>query len=296
MPVGITLSQLIAESPEPLASGVEPLDEALGGGFQPRSLYELVGPPGTGRTRLALQLVERTKASTLWIEAFKPLPTGLLTPEAKQRCFRTRCTKFTQLLYLWQTLTENYALVVIDGLSQLLCDHMNYLHARAGPANLHDTKCRHLSTLFTAMTKYAHSNGSTVLLVDHCMNTSFANGNPTAFEQDLDVVDDGSNFLVTSTTIKRNVQVLRSALTASGIAMGPRDSRWECFLAYRITLCWEWDYSNGRTPARKRMAIITQPSNTTAAARASDAVQVPCVLQSGAHQTMQEDVVWDSEG
>lgn len=290
MPVGVSLSQLIAESPEPLVSGIELLDEALGGGFQPRSIYEIYGPPGTGKTQLGISLVERSQGPTLWIETFQTLPTSLLSPKAKQHCFRTRCTKFTQLLYLWQTLSEPYPLVIIDGLSQLLCDHMNHLEQRSsGLNNLHDTKCKHLATLFTAITKYAHQTSSTVLLLNHCMNTSHLNGALAPFEQDLDVVDDGSYFLVTSTA-KRNVQVLRSALVASGVAMGPRDSRWECFLTRRIALFWQWDPSSSarNKPNKSRIAILTTPARR-------DAVQVPCKVQQTLH-VMQDDVVWDSEG
>lgn len=291
MPVGVSLSQLIADSPEPLASGIEPLDQALGGGFQPRSIYEVYGPPGTGKTRLGMQLLERCRGATLWIETFQTLPSGLLGDPAKQRCHRTRCTKFTQLVYLWQTLTEVYSLVVVDGLSQLVCDHLNHLQQRSaapGAASLHDTKCRHLATLFTAMTKYAHSTSCTVLLLDHCMNTSLQNGALAPFEQDLDVVDDGSYFLVTSTA-KRNVQVLRSALVASGVAMGPRDSRWECFLTHRIALFWRWhDTAPGSRPNRSRIALVTAPGR-------GDSVRVPCEMQA-TPIALQDDVVWDSEG
>lgn len=43
--------------PPLLASGVEGLDDVLGGGFAPHRLVLLEGKPGTGKTTLALQFL-----------------------------------------------------------------------------------------------------------------------------------------------------------------------------------------------------------------------------------------------
>ncbi|MCQ5086636.1 hypothetical protein NE685_12850, partial [Cutibacterium acnes] len=51
------LSQLIVESPKPLSSGITGLDEILNLGFQARSIYEIFGPPGIGKTNFGIQLV-----------------------------------------------------------------------------------------------------------------------------------------------------------------------------------------------------------------------------------------------
>lgn len=313
MSVGISLSQLLVDNPEPLSSGIEALDECLGDGFQARSIYEIYGPPGVGKTRLGLQLVERTQGNALWIETFKPMPSGLLSPATKDRCLHTRCTKFTQLLYLFRWLLQqaqeepekqaDRQLVVIDGFSQLVCDHMHYLQARSSERNMHDIKCRHLTTIFTAITKFTHSTKSTVLLLDHCMNTSFQNGSSGTFEQDLDVVDDGFNFFVTSSTTKR-VQVLKSALTAGGVAMGSRDSRWEAFLHRKIALFWDWDRdskSGSRRPQlplrRTRIAFVTSAGSPGR----SHPIVIPWQkwherAKDTANPTELDEVVWDSEG
>lgn len=319
MSVGISLSQLLVDNPEPLSSGIEALDECLGDGFQPRSIYEIYGPPGVGKTRLGLQLVEKSQGDVLWIETFKPMPFGQLSDTARETCMRSRCTKFTQLLYLFRSLLRapedqekqaDRQLVVVDGFSQLVSDHMYHLQARSSERNMHEIKCRHLTTMFTAMTKFTHSTKSTVILLDHCMNTSYQNGGSGTFDQDLDLVDDGCNFFVTSSTTKR-VQVLRSALTASGVAMGSRDSRWEAFLDRRIALFWDWDkptetnkQSPHQRPKRTRIALVT----STDSSGRSNSIAVPWQEwpskeapqrtdgSDGSGSAELDEIVWDSEG
>lgn len=311
--MGISLSQLLLDNPEPFSSGIEALDECLGDGFQPRSIYEIYGPPGVGKTRLGLQVVERAKGNALWIETYKPMPVSLLSKSTREKCQRTRCTKFTQLLYLFRWLLKELdnqgqqsqrQLIIVDGFSQLVCNHMYQLQSRSSERNMHDIKCRHLTTIFTAITKLTHSTKSTVILLDHCMNTAFQNGGSGSLEHDLDVVDDGLNFFVTSST-KRNVQVLKSALTASGVAMGSRDSRWEAFLDRKIALFWEWDCSKtakspqGHHPLKRtRIAFVT----TAGTLNRGNPIIVPWqewhtteTIESTGPAELDE-IVWDSEG
>lgn len=295
MSVGISLSQLIVESPDPLLSGIEELDHSLDYGFQARSIYEVYGPPGIGKTKMGLQLVQNATAANqkrdenskvLWIETHKTLSTNLMTRSMRKACFRVRMLKFTQLLFFFQNLLKRkesdntpakYQLIIIDGFSQLVGDHLYYLQKRSGSdnadKNMHDIKCKHLTLLFTLMTKYTHSQGSTIILLNDCMNTAYQNGMLIPFDEDFEVIEDGSNFFVTShingsNLRRKNVQVLKSALLASSVAMGSRDSRWEVFIKCKIGLFWDWSDKNS-DPQNKfdkcRIAIIceSQSSNDT---------------------------------
>lgn len=88
MSLGIPLSQLIVESPKPLSSGITGLDEILNLGFQARSIYEIFGPPGIGKTNFGIQLVcnalediqqsEINDDKILWIETFQEMPINIL--------------------------------------------------------------------------------------------------------------------------------------------------------------------------------------------------------------------------
>lgn len=266
MSVGISLSQLIVDNPDPLLSGIEELDQSLDYGFQARSIYEVYGPPGIGKSKMGLQLVRNATANQkrdenskiLWIETYKTLSTNLMTPLMRKSCFRVRILKFTQLLFLFQNMLQTkesedtpikYHLIIIDGFSQLVGDHLYYLQKRSGSdnadKNMHDIKCKHLTLLFTLMTKYTHSQGSTIILLNDCMNTAYQGDMLTPFDEDFEVIEDGSNFFVTShingsNLRRKNVQVLKSALLASSVAMGSRDSRWEVFIKCKIGLFWDW--------------------------------------------------------
>ena len=70
-----TLLDLVtAPRPPPLASGLPALDAALGGGFRPGALTEIVGGAGAGKTQLALSLAaaalaSRPDAGVVWVDA-----------------------------------------------------------------------------------------------------------------------------------------------------------------------------------------------------------------------------------
>lgn len=266
MSFGIPLSQLIVESPKPLSSGITGLDEILNLGFQARSIYEIFGPPGIGKTNFGIQLVcnslenmqqsEMNEDKILWIETFQEMPINILRerfPEfeiVEENVKHVRILKFGQLLYFFQNLfklsqSARYKLVIIDGFSQLLCDHLCTLSKRSGgmlDKTIHELKCRHLILIFTVMTKYTHSKGSTIIVLNDCMNTAFQSNEFESLEEYYEILDDGSNFFVNSNNERRknNVHILKSALVAN-IAMGSKDSTWEVFLRDRIGLFRDWN-------------------------------------------------------
>ncbi|EDO18444.1 hypothetical protein Kpol_1032p38 [Vanderwaltozyma polyspora DSM 70294] len=272
MSLGISLSQLISSKIEPIKSGIEELDECLEDGFQSRSIYEIYGPPGIGKTRLGLQVMSnfvndksRADEKVLWIETYNTLPvtennfSDLLESE---QVYRVEITKITELIVFFNKIALNleeysFKLIIIDGFSVIINDHLNNILKRSetditNEYNLHELKCKRLILLLTVITKYTHSSGSTVLLLDNCMNTAFnTEFNLTTVEDNLEVVDDGSNFFVKNngansnivydtTGIKRNVQVLKSELV-SNVGIGTRDSRWEVFIKARIGMFWDWE-------------------------------------------------------
>lgn len=119
MSFGIPLSQLIVESPKPLSSGITGLDEILSLGFQARSIYEIFGPPGIGKTNFGVQLVsrslenmkplEKNEDKILWIETFQDMPINILRERfpnfdiVEENVKRVRIMKFGQLLYFFQS-------------------------------------------------------------------------------------------------------------------------------------------------------------------------------------------------
>ncbi|KOH00929.1 DNA repair protein rad55 [Saccharomyces pastorianus] len=285
MSFGIPLSQLIIESPKPLSSGITGLDEILSLGFQARSIYEIFGPPGIGKTNFGIQLVSRSLENMkpleknddkiLWIEAFQDMPINILRERfpkfdiVEENVKRVRIMKFGQLLYFFQNLFKlsqsmKYKLIIIDGFSQLLCDHLCTLSKRSGGVidkTIHDLKCRHLILIFTAMTKYTHSTGSTIILLNDCMNTAFQSNEFGSLEEDYEVLEDGSNFYVNSNSDRRksNVHILKSALVAN-IAMGGKDSTWEVFLRDRIGLFRDWNEQADETIFVKSKRVKTPSS------------------------------------
>ena len=285
MSFGIPLSQLIVESPKPLRSGITGLDEILSLGFQARSIYEIFGPPGIGKTNFGVQLVsrslenmkplEKNEDKILWIETFQDMPINILRERfpnfdiVEENVKRVRIMKFGQLLYFFQSLFKlsqsmKYKLIIIDGFSQLVCDHLCTLSKRSGgmiDKTIHDLKCRHLILIFTAMTKYTHSTGSTIILLNDCMNTAFQSNEFGSLEEDYEVLEDGSNFYVNSNSERRknNVHILKSALVAN-IAMGGKDSTWEVFLRDRIGLFRDWNEQADETIFVKSKRVKTPSS------------------------------------
>ncbi|OLL24760.1 DNA repair protein rhp55 [Neolecta irregularis DAH-3] len=64
-----------------LSTGIALLDEKLGGGLAPGHISEFCGPPGSGKTAIALQLTLDSVNSgfrTVWIDTASPLPTSRL--------------------------------------------------------------------------------------------------------------------------------------------------------------------------------------------------------------------------
>lgn len=285
MSFGIPLSQLIVESPKPLSSGITGLDEILNLGFQARSIYEIFGPPGIGKTNFGIQLVsnslenmqqsEMNEDKILWIETFQEMPINILRERfqkfeiVEKNVKRVRILKFGQLLHFFQNLfklsqSTRYKLVIIDGFSQLLCDHLCTLSKRSGgmlDKTIHELKCRHLILIFTVMTKYTHSTGSTIILLNDCMNTAFQSNEFESLEEYYEILEDGSNFFVNSNNERRknNVHILKSALVAN-IAMGSKDSTWEVFLRDRIGFFRDWDEQVDETIFVKSKRVKTPSS------------------------------------
>ena len=76
MSLGIPLSQLISSNVCPLTSGIPSLDKALDNGFYRRSIYEIFGVPGIGKTQLGKSLVnnmlkDQKDENILWIDTNK---------------------------------------------------------------------------------------------------------------------------------------------------------------------------------------------------------------------------------
>lgn len=311
MSFGVPLSQLIVDKPKPLQTGYPELDNLLGGGLQSNSIYEIYGPPGIGKTTFGIELIIKSYErnhddSILWIETFIPLPTQFI-PDNINCINSVQITKFTELLIFFTKLIRDdeeqvYKTIVIDRFSQILGNHLNCLMTRdretsGNKLNIHDIKCRDLILLFSTMTKYCNKNRSTIILLNNCMNTSYntslTNNNNSmnssnGYDEPFDVVEDGNNFFVSSTTgsnsitsnsnnngtsfnsfnydpmytSKKNVQMLKSALIANS-GMGSKDSKWEIFIKTRIGLFWDWNRLNHNEPNQKfkipkkdRIAIV----------------------------------------
>ncbi|SCV03945.1 LAMI_0H12200g1_1 [Lachancea mirantina] len=256
MSLGISLSQLIVDSSDPVASGIQGLDEAVEG-FQPRAIYEIFGPPGSGKTRLGLQMmnIQAKKAKkVLWIDTHKTCSLEQLN-NADSICYG-RVQRFSHLVYMFQELGEEYSLVVIDGFSQLVTDYLNSNLKRVRSDSMHSFKNKNLTTILTLLTKYAHTHNSTVVLLNDAMNTSFQENADERFV----AYSEESHFLVRSAR-RSNVQVLKSALVANA-GVGNKDNLWEVFIRRRIGLFWDWIPATSRKsppsrcPNKTRVAIV----------------------------------------
>ena len=323
MSFGVPLSQLIVERPAPLSTRLPELDRALGtGGLEGGSIYEVYGPPGVGKTRLGADLVREFLARgsggrALWCDTGVPAPLGEMRDvAASPAVFHVRLERFTELLVFFMKLVaadaaEHYGLVVIDGFSQLVVDHVNNLASRQRDSapqqqrhSLHEWKCRDLTLLFSTMTKYAVQHNCTVVLLDDCMNTAYQTDLPANLEETYEIVADGSNFFVSggsgsgsgSTNLggsgtnaarggtARHVQALRSALVANA-GVGSRDSTWEVFLRGRVGLLWDWAPAKGEAAtagargARPNQAGASDatPNQASGKSRAPDRVRVAIV-------------------
>ncbi|CAL9728715.1 DNA repair protein Rad55p [Monosporozyma unispora] len=282
MSLGVPLSQLLSSNPRPLTSGIETLDNALDDGFYKRSIYEIFGVPGIGKTQLAKQLVTnmikgQPQENILWIDTNKIV--NMSDQEwfnEKKECniFKIRIKKFSELIFYFQQLLKDkngtkYSLIIIDGFSQLVVNYLNVILSHGGDfRQLHDIKCKRLIVMMTLLTKYTHANNSIVILLDDCMNTSYQWENNASLsgiynEDNLDVLDHGNNFLVSdrqSLYKRKNVQNLKSALIAN-CAMGNKDTTWEIFIKNKIGLYWDWinkddDSFRANTSQKKALKCI----------------------------------------
>lgn len=290
MSLGVPLSQLLSSNPCPLASGIEPLDKALHDGFYKRSIYEIFGVPGIGKTQLAKQLVtnmnkEQPQENVLWIDTNKTVNMSdqeWFDDNKDYNIFKIRIKKFSELIFYFQQLLKDkigkkYSLIIIDGFSQLVVNYINVILSRgADSRQLHDIKCKRLIVMMTLLTKYTHSNNSIVILLNDCMNTSFQWENNSSLtgiynEDNLDILNNGNNFLVSdrqSLLKRKNVQNLKSALIAN-CAMGNKDSSWEIFIKAKIGLYWDWInkdnewfrlHNSQRKPVKCIIAIVQEPN------------------------------------
>ncbi|SCU78260.1 LADA_0A04720g1_1 [Lachancea dasiensis] len=299
MSLGISLSQLLVDNPKPFATGCEALDAALDGGFRPRAIYEVFGPPGVGTLELGVQLATnavRADRPTLWMDAH--LSTALDHLDALQH---TKLDKFSHYVYFFQQLAgqerddgdHRYALIVIRGLSKVVTDYVNVAEAT------HQFKNKSLITLFTAMTKYAHAHRTAIVLLNDAMNTGYdvaagpppspssaASSSSSSLAAHLVPYSDdmSSPFLLRSSARRRAVQVLRSALVAN-LAVGNNDQVWEVFLKRRVALLWAWDVSQPwtRIPTKHRIAVVHDLGHNTTT------VPVPLDADAGADTSSTAD-------
>ncbi|CCK69938.1 putative DNA-dependent ATPase RAD55 KNAG_0D01870 [Huiozyma naganishii CBS 8797] len=265
--VGVLLSQLITDDKNlPLKSGIPSLDEHLNGGFARRSIYEIFGPPGIGKTLFGIQLINVNfhagGEKVLWIDCNKASPMSCIDSGSERNVSHVFIHKISELLIFLQNLMlpDNeyppYSLIIVDGFSQLLNNNLNVISKRRekyDPFYLHTVKCKNLVLLLSKMTKYAHINNSTILLLDDSMNTTYQQHLLSALDNStLGIVADGSNFFVSDSAAiaqrRRNVHTLKSALVANA-GMGNKDSKWEIFLKYRIGLF--WDFLNKKSYMKK---------------------------------------------
>ncbi|CDO94145.1 unnamed protein product [Kluyveromyces dobzhanskii CBS 2104] len=275
MSFGVPLSQLIQARADHVRSGIKSLDDSLSDGFQPQCIYEVYGPPGIGKTKFGVQLVNKNqgKAKCLWIDTFKQVPIQLVERTSEEepgaaRCQFTRIKKFAQLWFMFQNLKEAYGLIIIDGLSQLLVDYLQMYEKNSGIPNsgqrvpLHDFKVKSLIQLLVAITKYAKANNTVIILLNDAMNTGYQDYSEDAvvsYNNTKNTKSESfSNFLVKSQR-KRHVQVLKSGLVANA-AVGGKDARWEVFLRCRIGIFWNWAIdASQNTPPKIQVARRTIP-------------------------------------
>jgi recombination protein RecA len=83
--IHLKLGRMTEHGPEVVPTGLAPLDAALGVGGLPRGrIIEIFGPPGCGKSTLALQIIARVQRSggvAAWIDAdgsFDPMRAGAL--------------------------------------------------------------------------------------------------------------------------------------------------------------------------------------------------------------------------
>lgn len=312
MSLGVPLSQLLNSNTCPLTSGIKSLDKALHDGFYKRSIYEIFGVPGIGKTQLAKQLVtnmnkEQPQENVLWIDTNKTVNMSdqqWFTNNKGYSIFKMRIKKFSELIFYFQQLLKDksgkkYSLIIIDGFSQLVVNYINVILSHGVDSRqLHDIKCKRLIVMMTLLTKYTHSNNSIVILLNDCMNTSFQSENNSSLtgiynEDNLDILNNGNNFLVSdrqSLLKRKNVQNLKSALIAN-CAMGNKDNTWEIFIKAKIGLYWDWinkdnewfRLKNSQRKPVKCIIAIVQESNANKSDRGNKRRRVvpqPSILSS----------------
>ncbi|SCU81497.1 LAFA_0C05336g1_1 [Lachancea sp. 'fantastica'] len=269
MSLGVSLSQLIVEQPEPFLSGYEALDQVLKG-FQPKCIYEVFGLPGMGIAEIGTNLAKgalQTNRSTLWIDAHHTTPLYDL-----EGLDHVKFDKFTQYVFYFQQLAEQsrgeiyeqerkYELIVIRGLSKVVSSYLHSTSSSQAIDSVHQFKNKSLITLFTAMTKYAQRYKTAIVMFNDAMNTGYTtsgshNNSNESWTAQFQSYTEESPFLVRSSK-RKAVQVLRSALVAN-LGVGSKDQVWEVFLKRRIGIFLEWDRSRpwNRVPSKHRIAMV----------------------------------------
>ncbi|CEP63056.1 putative DNA-dependent ATPase RAD55 LALA0_S07e01420g [Lachancea lanzarotensis] len=274
MSLGVSLSQLIVEQPNPLLSGYEALDQVLNG-FQPKCIYEVFGLPGMGKVEFGINLAKRAlqiNRSTLWIDAhhFTQL-------DELEGLNHVKFDKFTHYVFYFQQMSNQnrgdsheeeqiYELIVIRGLSKVVSSYLHNGSSSQAVDSAHQFKNKSLITLFTAMTKYAQRYKTAIVMLNDAMNTSYlttgshSSSSSDSWTSQFQSYTEESPFLVKSSK-RKAVQVLRSALVAN-LGVGSKDQVWEVFLKRRIGIFWEWDRSRpwNRVPKKHRVAMVQNPS------------------------------------
>lgn len=251
MSIGIPLSQIISDKPKSIGSGYSNLDKELNGGFQKKNIYEIYGVPGINKTSMGLTICRNFNTNNpnekiLWIDVHGKVNINEIddNEDLKSQLAYIRINNFSKLLFFIQNLKIEYSMIIIDGFSQLVVNHINVMLQRMSSnskINIHDIKCKHLIIIFSLFTRYINMNNSILILLDDCMNTSFDSNKLNELDKPPEFND---NFLISmENKHRKNVQMLKSSLNANA-ALGYKDYKWEKFIKYRIGLFWNWKTSD----------------------------------------------------
>lgn len=188
-----SLSQLIGTtSTPPISTSIKYFDEALDGGFQSGSLYEISAINGSGKSSLAAQLVYnclQMGKQVLWISTLQSIPLQKLRdmcePELLENLHHIRLNTIGSLLLFLQSLPlkkTKYSLIIIDDfmscITRCFDEHeimINPQHLKSKQNALESKKNRSIQTLLKLISTYCATNNASCVLFNSStiLNMSF---------------------------------------------------------------------------------------------------------------------------